>query len=232
MYFAGRHPLSFFITEGLMAINRTLDVSSVDQLGSSELLLQASRRIDWQFLLPEPKLNHVAYVGPPIGTLPESLGLFSAALTVFEPSTDVSDIEPRFDVVVAVTANALWLRRAAAMVRPSGYLYLEVQRFSRPVLDVPRRGSTWLGSSVLQSSAGCRAAVEQLGMVDVVAHWHWPNFEACTEIIPIDDRAALLYAVARMRNNSLKSRLGELFLRMGRLEHILPCFSILARKPV
>ena len=50
----------------------------------SDALLQASRRVDWRFLLPDPNLERVAYLGPANRSLWESLRLFSAALAVIE----------------------------------------------------------------------------------------------------------------------------------------------------
>ena len=43
----------------------------------ADALLQASRRVDWRFLLPDPNLGRVAYLGPRRGALLDSLLLAS-----------------------------------------------------------------------------------------------------------------------------------------------------------
>src|ERR1044071_531014 len=53
----------------------------------ADVLLQASRRVDWRFLLPDPNLGRVAYFGPARGALLESLRLFSAALALGEAAS-------------------------------------------------------------------------------------------------------------------------------------------------
>ncbi len=55
-----------------------------DPAHDCDRLLPASRRLDWRFLLPNPELRNVLYVGPAHGALWESLRLFSASLTVVD----------------------------------------------------------------------------------------------------------------------------------------------------
>lgn len=55
-------------------------LEALDALAALELtpdmLLQASRRVDWRFLLPNPALGRVAYVGPVDSEHAASLRLF------------------------------------------------------------------------------------------------------------------------------------------------------------
>ena len=44
--------------------------------------LQLVRRLDWRFLMPNPILGDVAYIGPMSGTLPSALQQFSELFTI------------------------------------------------------------------------------------------------------------------------------------------------------
>ncbi|HET9221685.1 MAG TPA: hypothetical protein VFO07_04240 [Roseiflexaceae bacterium] len=192
----------------------------------ADALLQASRRVDWRFLLPDPNLGQVAYLGPRRGALLDSLRLFSAALAVGEAASIGG---AQYDVVVAHAPSLDGLRRAAGLVRPGGFLYVEVyglthrRRLGRGYSHWPRFGADYL------------AAIERLGLAEATAHWHWPNFESCAEIVPLADRDALLLAMRRRRSGAgarLKSILGRVLLRSGLFVRLAPCFSVVARKPV
>src|SRR5262249_5861925 len=78
-------------------------------------------------------------------------------------------------------------------------------------------------------------AVERLGLAEAVAHWHWPNFEACAEIVPLADPDALLLALKRRRSGAgarLKAALWRALLRGGPFARLAPCFSGGAAQPV
>jgi hypothetical protein len=188
----------------------------------ADALLQASRRVDWRFLLPDPNLGHVAYLGPARGALLESLRLFSASLAQGEAAG------AQYDVVAAhnPSSDALW--RAAGLVRPGGYLYVEAfgplhrSRLRHGLGRWPRFAADYV------------AAVERLGLAEAVAHWHWPNFESCAEIVPLADLDAMLLALGRRRSGAgarLKSAFGRALLRSGLFARLAPCFSVVARKP-
>lgn len=185
----------------------------------SDGLLQASRRVDWRFLLPHPDLGQVAYLGPADRSLVEALHLFSAALAVIESSPHQDSCAAQFDVVVAHRPSDDMLKQAAALVSSEGFLYVEVYR-------------RW-GAGRLRSPADYASAIRRLGFAEVGAFWHWPNFEACAEIVPLDDPAAMLHALGRRRSSGaarLQSAVGCWLLRMGLLARLVPCFSIVARK--
>jgi hypothetical protein len=78
----------------------------------ADALLQASRRVDWRFLLPDPNLGHVAYVGPGRGALIESLRLFSTSLTLPETRATTTAIA-QYDLVVTSGPSLEMLRRAS-----------------------------------------------------------------------------------------------------------------------
>jgi hypothetical protein len=191
----------------------------------ADALLQASRRVDWRFLLPDPNLGWVGYIGPSRGALVESLRLFSRALTMVEPS--VAPSASQFDVVVASSPSREALRRAAELIRPGGFLYVEAFGPFR------RRWRTGRGRS-LRFAADYVATMERLGLAEATAYWHWPNFESCAEIVPLADQDALLLAFSRRRSGAgarLKSAAGRALLRSGLFARLAPCFSIVARKP-
>ena len=207
----------------------------------SDALLQASRRVDWRFLLPEPYLGHVAYLGPARDSLLHSLRLFSASLTVVEGLGAGDERSARYDVLVVCSPSPGVLERAAEMVRPGGFLYVEAYgifgpgRLRQILLDggagqiFRRRRVT---SPRIRQAADCVAAVERLGFVDIQAYWHWPNFESCTMIVPLGDRAALLHALERHASGTgvqLKAMLGRWLLESGWLARVVPCFSVVAQ---
>jgi SAM-dependent methyltransferase len=205
------------------SITPTLLAGQPTQL-DADALLQASRRVDWRFLLPDPNLAHVAYIGPARGALAESLRLFSAELTLIGPTTDV--VSGQYDVVVAHAPSAGVLRQAAGLLKPGGWLYIEAYGPFRRRNTRPGRG--------LRYAAEYIAAIGQLGLVEAAAYWHWPNFESCAEIVPLSDQNALLLAFARRRGGAaarLKSGLGRVLLRSGMFARLAPCFSIVAQKP-
>lgn len=187
----------------------------------ADALLQASRRVDWRFLLPHPNLGQVACLGPADRSLAEALRLFSAALAVIENTPLQDSCAARFDVVVACRPSHDMLERAAELVRSEGFLYVEVCR-------------GW-GSGWVCSPADYTSAIRRLGFAEVEAYWHWPNFEACAEIGPLDDLAAMLHALSRPRSGGvarLKSAIGRWLLRMGLFARLVPCFRIVARRQV
>lgn len=190
----------------------------------SDALLQASRRVDWRFLLPDPDLGRVAYIGSARGTLVESLTLFSTSLTLIERGARLdAGVDPgRYDIVVVSDPTIATLRRAAALLRSGGWLYVEAYSpFSRP-----RRLSR---SEPLHFVRDYVTVLHRLGLVEVEAYWHWPNFEACTKIIPLDKHPALLQVLApRQTGVRLKALLGRWLVRSGVLALVIPCFSIVA----
>lgn len=194
----------------------------------SDALLQASRRIDWRFLLPNPELGRVAYIGPARASLLESLRRFSTALTVIEPGPRPGDGEKLglYDVVVAVAPRAAALQQVVDLLKPGGWLYLEAHG------PFARRG-LGLHTGRLPFARDYVATLRQLDLDEVEAYWHWPDFEHCTKILPLDDPAALLHVFPPQRSSvsgRLKSALGRWLLQSGLLAIVVPCFSLVARR--
>src|SRR3954452_22288520 len=86
---------------------------------SPDVMLQASRRVDWRFLLPDPSLGEVAFIGSAQGSLLETLNIFSVSLTI----SDAGELMPRslYDVVVTVDPTVERLECAARRLRPDGW---------------------------------------------------------------------------------------------------------------
>jgi hypothetical protein len=211
--------------ERLETTNTIVDIDA-------DALLQASRRVDWRFLLPDPNLGQVAYVGPRCGPLLESLRLFSASLTVIGTSQAYDGPPLRYDVVVVSRPSRQVLRQAAELVKPNGFLYVEVYGLFWPGR---LRWQSTLKELRLSSPTGCIALVKRLGFSAVQAHWHWPNFESCTKLIPLDDQGALLYALVPGRSSlaaRLKATVGQWLLRRGLLARLVPCFSVVAQRGI
>ena len=207
----------------------------------ADALLQASRRLDWRFLLPDPELGQVACLGAVPANLIDSLRLFTESLTVLNMDAEVCRgfrhfvgtsseqyVEPgRYDVVVVRQLSIDKLRLAAQGLKPGGHLYAEIDSLLAP----NRHRRNWRNWR-LALPAGCMTAVTRAGFTEAQGQWHWPNFAACTMIIPLDDRGALRFSFVRGGRSAkakLQSGLGRLLLGSGLLRHVVPHFSIIAR---
>lgn len=174
-----------------------------------------SRRVDWRFLLDGADLGRVAYVGRRVESLVESLSRFSASLERLEGDA-VERAGARFELVVAREPDRAQLPRLCALLEPGGHLYAEIVR---------RRS----GRAV---TAWVRAA-ERAGLADVRAHWHWPGFERTSEIVPLDDPAAVVHALSRRQSDWLaraKAGLVRSLVRLGGFERVVPSFSVVGRR--
>lgn len=193
----------------------------------ADTLLQASRRIDWRFLLPDPELGRVICLGSLPDSLLESLRLFSHSLNTLALEAAQDAPAAQADLVVVRQLTPDKLRLAVRHLRPGGYLYAEMEGLLSPKRPRP----PWKQAR-LATPPGCITAVAGAGFVDVVAYWHWPNFASCTRIIPLDDRGALQHAFVN-GGRSAKARLqavaGQGLLQSGLLVHIVPRFSVVAR---
>lgn len=198
----------------------------------TSLLIEASRRVDWRFLMPDPILGHVLYVEPVERTLFNSLHLFSDSLTIIEMdrATELEYTPTHFDVVVAGDPSRATLQRMATLPRLGGFLYIEAHGMTSVLRSLEWKGFKQDG---LWRPDGYVSALRELGYSEVRTHWHWPDFETCKMMIPLDNRAAMHHALDRS-GRSLKARLGAGVGRWlhwsGLLTLTVPCFSLLARR--
>jgi hypothetical protein len=180
-------------------------------LPSADELLQASRRVDWRFLLPNPTLGQVAYIGPVRGKLLESLQQFSSSVNVLER---LDTAGASYDVVVARDPSRVALRSALSLVKPGGYIYAEFAG----VWHHPGRDA---------------ATIRRSGFVGLQLHWHWPNFEECTRIIPLDSPAVLAHALVKGRSGIVpqsEAALVRWLHRSGVLGFAVRDFSLVAQR--
>jgi len=191
-------------------------------LRDNDALLQASRRLDWRFLLPEPELGRVACVGVDDPDLVESLRLFGSEASVLEAGSPWEELAPH-DLVVLRNPAGAELAAAVPLLRPGGWMYVEVDGAGGRRLREGRR-----------TARGYAAALRRLGLVEVQGHLHWPDFRSCGVIVPLGDALAVRLALARRRQNGvarLVARLAPLLAACNLLAVVAPSASVLARRP-
>jgi aminoglycoside phosphotransferase (APT) family kinase protein len=179
------------------------------------------RRLDWRFLLPDPRLGSVAYLGRPSPLL-AALREAAPALSVVGGRETAERARPS-DLVVLREPAGTHLAEALRWLRPGGWLYLE--------------GRGGPGARLRGARLGCpsqaASALRALGLRDLRAHWHWPDFERCAELVPLD-QDSLARALARRRVDGparLKVALALRLAERGSLADWVPCFSLVARRP-
>ncbi len=186
-----------------------------------EALLQASRRIDWRFLLPTPDLGRVACICVTDADLLESLALFSASLDVAD-STSAAGLDAPYDLVVLRNPRREVIEAVPGLLRPGGWLYVEVET------SIPSRHA-----DAPRSARGCARTLRRMGLVEVDTHVHWPDFASCRAIIPLDDVAAVRHGLARGRTSGARvvTRLAPLLAGTRQLALFVPCASAIGRQP-
>ncbi|MGH7455811.1 MAG: hypothetical protein ACRENG_30930 [bacterium] len=123
-------------------------------------------------------------------------------------------------------------RALSAAFYGSGTEWAAEETKENGLATVPHKGAG-LQRNVLNLFHDHVAALESLGFRDIQMHWQRPNFEACLEIIPMHDPAALDYAFSRPRSDlasRLKFAAGRFMMQTGLLAHLTPCFSLIGRK--
>lgn len=173
------------------------------------------RRLDWRFLLSDPGLGQVVYLGPRKGELRRALRRFTGSLV--EDPESATMVGP-FEVAVVASNRIADVRRAATLLKPGGSLYWEVDRRRSP-----------LGPVGFLTDP--RNALAPLDLTDVRAHWHYPNLESARMILP-PTPVAIDYALRRRSaSRSVPARLLVRTLPWRMLPRLVPSLSILARRP-
>jgi len=162
------------------ARNTQVTLAAVDW-GRPDRDLQIARRLDWRYLLPDPRLCRLALIGRPQGALLEALQLFSEKLTVIPSSAQPTQpLAANCDVAVVCSSEPGAVALASSALRTGGYLYWEL-------------GTTrWRFS--LRS---CHAALRKHGFDEIKVYWCRPTFEECLEMIPLSEPSALTFALSR-----------------------------------
>jgi hypothetical protein len=188
------------------------------------LLLQASRRVDWRFLLPRPQLAATVYMG-------RSDAALIAALRAHADLTILGEERLRpptssFDLAVLKDASLGSIRAGRDLVRPGGWVYAEVRsvRWGHgPVAIGARPVSRW-----------CRAFA-QAGLTEVTAHWHVPNHDAAAFLVPLGDQGAVRLVLGRHQGSAsgrAKAILGRVLAAAGLIELAVRDASVLGRRPL
>lgn len=196
-------------------------------------LLPVSRRVDWRFLLPDPVLENVYCLEPIAPSLAESLQTFSASLTMLS-GQEVGDERLRrsADLLVAADPSTQTLKRAAVLLKPGAHIYIEsrgllprLKRRRARVAHGDRSGTLWRPPAYARF-------LRELGFTEIESYWHWPTFEGCKMMIPLQNHAAARLAFAR-GGQSLQARLqaglGRIVVSAGLLAWVVPYFSVIAR---
>jgi len=174
---------------------------------------QDLRRVDWRFLLPSPRLGSVVVLGSPEPELLQGLVAVAKRVTV-DPEADSAGA---YDLAVLTSPTHADLALASRLLRPGGWAYVEVGR---------------AGGRELRSSRTCAGALRQFGYEGIRRHWHWPSFQACLELVDLDDPGSISMSLARRqasRAATLKAALARTLRRLGMLDRAVPCASVLAR---
>ena len=186
--------------------------------------LQLSRRLDWRFLLPNPSLRHLAYLGPKEGLLLQALHHFSEPFSIIS-WPDLPDYRPGihsgFDLAIIHSPRKVDLDGVHSILRDGGYLYWEIER-----TDSWKR---WR----LRHFKDYVAPLSRLGFDDIRVSWHRPDFDSCLEIIPLDDRDALRYVFTRHKGDwagRIQVAGGKFLVETDLLSRVVTSISLVARK--
>lgn len=215
-------------------------LDALDALAALELtpdtLLQASRRVDWRFLLPNPVLGRVAYVGPVDSEHAASLRLFCRTFIAIQPNWSPEayhQARESFDVVVVERPSSKTLPILATLVRPGGYIYLEIYGSSWSAKKQAKQGKVRIKGLNKLRPDRFEKPLELSGFVNMETHWHWPDFDGCTKIIPLASQTAVRFALANEKKG-IKARLqalvSEQLNQAGLLPQVVPCYSVLAQR--
>jgi len=196
------------------------DATTIEPVPSDPVdLLGLARRLDWRFLLADPRLGQVVVVGAPDPDLLASLGRFAGSVAVGG--------EGPGDLVVACRPSPADLRAAIGRVGQGGSIVVELVGRPRPRFRRARLLTAGSANAVA-------ARLRRDGFADVATYWTWPDHATCAEIVPLDDPPLLRLALARRRAGRaslLKARLARLLLGAGLGAAILPATTVVGRRP-
>lgn len=179
--------------------------------------LALARRLDWRFLLADPRLGRVAVAGRPDPELLDALGAFA--------ETIVDDPNERAEVVVVHAPTAAGVRAAIERVAPGGSIVIELVGRARP-------GRT--GQLAAASAGDVAERLRHEGFVDVHGSWVWPTHETGLEIVPLDRPALIRLSLARRRGSRqalVKARLVGAAVKLGIGPALFDATTVVGRRP-
>jgi hypothetical protein len=184
-----------------------------------DVALRLSRRVDWRFLLPSPRLGRIGYLGMMDGQLLAALAAFADQVVVDPAALRTGSL----DGVVVHRPARVDIEAAARAVRPGGLLVAELHGPQVPVIG----GSRPLGvGAVLQCWT-------RAGATESRAYWLLPSRSSCTMMVDLNDEAMVLAALDRnqgSRSGRRKAAAGRRLLASGLLRHVAPDVTIIAVK--
>jgi len=115
------------------------------------------------------------------------------------------------------------LAGGARLLRPGCWLYAEFPRS-------PRRSLSDLPSPRRRIR---QRRLRDLGFADVTVHGHWPTIASATEIVPLQDPAALALSLSRHLGPTVRPLQGPaawVLARTGALARLAPEITVVARR--
>lgn len=188
------------------------------------------RRLDWRFLLPEPRLESVVFAGPAQSGLLAALHHAGESVVRAEASGSVSpEEESQCPVAVVQGAERERVETAHPHLARGGWLYWETRwSGARPAVGASR------GATLRQArtSEDVRVVLRSLGYERIALHWHYPDFETCRWMVPLDDPAAGAWFLSRDRGRFPTALLRRIGSGVGSVPFLprLACVSAVARR--
>lgn len=188
-------------------------------------------RLDWRFLLADPSLDRVGFVGDAGEKLLQDLERASRSVDILDGSETRSEAGD-YAIVVACDPSKDELSRAAARVIVGGRLVVVLQGTAGGG-RARRDGTGTRSKRSPQRTDEVAARLGALGFDELRTYWHWPSWRHCTRIIPLDDPRAVRYALTRS-GQGLAARVRAWLLRqlleMGRLSWVTTSTTIVGRQ--
>lgn len=192
-----------------------------NQLQSRDTDILLSRRLDWRFLLPNPQLGSVLYVGAKNTEMHTALVRFSQTVRAVAPGAyPHPDLEEEFDLLVISEGGWKSIESWFCTLRVGGQVYWEVQR-------------TFGAKGAWTHVQSYVSRLMTLGTADCAVNWHRPDFGNCKEIIPLNSPRVVGQAIDRARTGRMgwfKHFAGWLMLRSHLLYFSVPCFSVVGTR--
>ena len=193
------------------------------------------RRIDWRFLLPEPGLYSVGYIGSGKDSLWAALQRVSRSLAMIPRSAETLLPDPEgtlFDVVVVQSHSFSDLEQGITLLKPNGWLYWEINRRQ------PESGGRTADSNSVHRMRKPKELIKALqrrGFCEAELYWHRPDFNTCKELVSLRNGAPLGFLVGQFAETGvprLVSRVARGLVLQGFFPSVFRCLSVVARKPL
>ncbi len=187
-------------------------------LADDSLTLHLWQRLDWRFLMPDPQPRRVGYAGPIDHETLRAIQLLDVGAVDIDNSADLDNPRDGCDVIFLPVPTSENLRLAYAMLRPGGWVCLQVRR----------------GGPGKRTIGGWHRAVRRTGFHDVNAYWHAPTLDACSRIVRLDAATGVRNTLKRhegLRFGQAKSAVAKVVFRAGLLPFVVPEGSVIGLRP-